>query len=73
MGLLTLEANQGKQLLVEVQGPLAAKLLEELTQLFNKGFYFDEDMLPVPDAHHEFVTTIDTDSPTSDGEDKDAT
>ena len=73
MGLLTLEANQGKQLLVEVQGPLAAKLLEELTQLFNKGFYFDEDMLPVPDAHHEYVQTIATDCPTSDGEDKEAT
>ena len=73
MDLLCLEANQGKQLLFEVHGPRAAELLEKLTELFNKGFYSEETMLPVPDAHHEYVQTIATDCPTSDGEDKEAT
>ena len=67
MSLLTLEANHGKQLLVEVQGPRAAELLEKLTQLFNKGFYYEEQMLPVPAAHHEYVPEFDPRSPAPDG------
>jgi len=72
MGLLTLEAIQGKQLLVEVQGLRAAELLDKLTELFNNGFFSGDQMLPVPDAHHEYVPAIEADCSTSDGEDKDA-
>lgn len=53
MDLLCLGVDQGAELRVEVQGPCAAALLEELTELFNHGFSRDEPMLPVPDAHHE--------------------
>ena len=67
MSLLVLEASCGKQLLVEVEGPRAIPLLEELTDLFNKGFYCEEHMLSVPDSHHEYCHTPDTTDPVSGG------
>ena len=65
--MLALEACQGKQLLVEVEGPRAIALLEELTDLFNKGFYSEEHMLPVPDSHHEYCQGPGISSPVSGG------
>ena len=67
MSLLVLEACRGKQLLVEIEGPRAIALLEELTDLFNKGFYSEEHMCPVPDSHHEYCKTPDTTDPVSGG------
>ena len=67
MSLLVLEACQGKQLLVEVEGPRAIALLEELTDLFNKGFYNEEHMFPVPDSHHEYCQGPGISSPVSGG------
>ena len=67
MSMLALEACQGKQLLVEVEGPRAIALLEELTDLFNKGFYSEEHMLPVPDSHHEYCQGPGISSPVSGG------
>lgn len=66
MGLLTLEATQGVELLVVAQGPEAREVLEELTHLFNVGFYSDEAQLAVPPAHSEFIELKDEDVPIPD-------
>jgi len=67
MSLLVLEASQGKQLLVEVEGPRAIALLDELTDLFKKGFYSEGHMCPVPEFHHKYCQGPGISSPVSGG------
>ena len=56
MDLMMLEASQGTILLVEIEGDNAHIAMEELTSLFNNGFYRqNEDYLPIPQFHNEYV------------------
>ncbi len=53
LAILTLEAEQGVELLLTIEGPQAREALEAITALFNEGFGADEPRLPVPAAHAE--------------------
>lgn len=55
MSLLTIEASQGKELLIEAYGPEAREVIEAITELFNKAFFRDERTLPIPRSHSEWV------------------
>lgn len=59
MGLLTLEGYQGAEILVEARGPRAREVVEALTEIFNAGFFRDEDCLPVPPSHAVFIEPED--------------
>lgn len=55
MALLTIEACQGKELLIEAEGPEAREVIEAITELFNKAFLRDELAFPIPPAHSEWL------------------
>ena len=56
LGILGLEACEGRELLVTVNGPEAQRVLDRITELFDCGFEIDRGKLPRPAAHDE--TTI---------------
>lgn len=55
LGILSLEAAEGRELLVTVNGPEAQRVLDRLTKLFDCGFEIDRGQLPRPAAHDETI------------------
>ncbi|MBN2560015.1 MAG: HPr family phosphocarrier protein [Phycisphaerae bacterium] len=55
LGILTLEAIQGRELIVEAEGPHAREVIEEITACVNEGFRTGEPCLDAPSWQGEWL------------------